>query len=111
VKRLLVALMSTVALAAGFLAAQGTASRPLEIWVVDVEDGKAAIYRSPTGQTAMIDTGFPGARDLDRITAALTEAGITQIDYLVSTHYHVDHIGNLVELAKRLPVGTFVRAW
>jgi competence protein ComEC len=108
VKRLVVALMSTVALAAGFLAAQRNASKALEIWVVDVEGGKAAIYRSPTGQTAMIDTGFPGVRDLDRITAALTEAGITQIDYLVSTHYHVDHIGNLVELAKRFPVGTFV---
>ena len=56
----------------------------------------------------MIDTGFPGARDLDRIMAAIADAGIKQIDYLISTHYHVDHIGNLVELAKRIPVGTFV---
>ena len=107
-KRLGVALVSVVALGAGFLAAQRTSTRPLEIWVVDVEGGKAAIYRSPTGQTAMIDTGFPGARDLDRILAALAEADIKQIDYLVSTHYHVDHIGGLVELAKRIPIGTFV---
>jgi glyoxylase-like metal-dependent hydrolase (beta-lactamase superfamily II) len=40
--------------------------------------------------------------------AAVADAGIKQIDYLVSTHYHVDHIGNLVEVAKRIPVGTFV---
>ena len=79
-----------------------------EIWVVDVEGGKAALYVTPTGQTAIIDTGFPGARDLDRIMAAIADAGVKQIDYLVSTHYHVDHIGNLVELAKRIPVGTFV---
>ncbi len=94
-------------LAVLLLAAQGN-GKPLQIWVVDVEGGKAAIYVTPTGQTAMIDTGFPGARDLDRIMAAIADAGITQIDYLISTHYHVDHIGNLVELANRIPVGTFV---
>ena len=88
--------------------AQRGTTRPLEIWVVDVEGGKAALYVTPTGQTAIIDTGFPGARDLDRIMAAIADAGVKQIDYLVSTHYHVDHIGNLVELAKRIPVGTFV---
>ena len=88
--------------------AQRGATKPLEIWVVDVEGGKAALYVTPTGQTAIIDTGFPGARDLDRIMAAIADAGVKQIDYLISTHYHVDHIGNLVELAKRIPVGTFV---
>ena len=88
--------------------AQRGTTRPLEIWVVDVEGGKAALYVTPTGQTAIIDTGFPGARDLDRIMAAVADAGVKQIDYLISTHYHVDHIGNLVELAKRIPVGTFV---
>ena len=100
--------LSIVVVAAALLAAQGQRTKPLEIWVVDVEGGKAALYVSPTGQTAMIDTGFPGARDLDRIMAAIADAGIKQIDYLISTHYHVDHIGNVVELAKRIPIGTFV---
>jgi beta-lactamase superfamily II metal-dependent hydrolase len=100
--------MSIIVLGAGVFAGQGTSTKPLEIWVVDVEGGKAAIYRSPTGQTAMIDTGFPGARDLDRITGALADAAIKQIDFLISTHYHVDHIGNLLELAKRIPIATFV---
>ena len=99
--------VSIVVLATAVLAAQQK-PKPLEIWVVDVEGGKAALYVSPTGQTAMIDTGFPGARDLDRIMDAIADAGIKQIDYLVSTHYHVDHIGNVVELAKRIPIGTFV---
>ena len=91
-----------------FVSAQRGPVKPLEIWVVDVEGGKAALYVTPTGQTAIIDTGFPGERDLDRILAAIADAGVKQIDYLVSTHYHVDHIGNLVELARRVPVGTFV---
>jgi len=97
-----------VAIATILVVAQSKTTKPLEIWVVDVEGGKAALYVSPTGQTAMIDTGFPGARDLDRILAAIADAGVKQIDYLISTHYHVDHIGNVVELAGRIPVGTFV---
>jgi beta-lactamase superfamily II metal-dependent hydrolase len=105
-KRLALSL-SAIALAAT-LSAQAQKTKPLEIWVVDVEGGKAALYVSPTGQTAMIDTGFPGARDLDRIMAAIADAGVKQIDYLISTHYHVDHIGNVVGLSKRIPVGTFV---
>jgi competence protein ComEC len=108
-KRFTTALLSLTLFAAVFLAAQGKpGGKSLEIWVVDVEGGKAALYVSPTGQTALIDTGFPGARDLDRIMAAIADAGVKQIDYLVSTHYHVDHIGNLVELSKRIPVGTYV---
>src|SRR6187549_2621077 len=31
-----------------------------------------------------------------------------QIDYLVSTHYHVDHVGGLQELAKRIPIAHFI---
>ncbi len=97
-----------IVFSATLLAAQARNTKALEIWVLDVEGGKAALYVTPTGQTAIIDTGFPGARDLDRIMAAIADAGVKQIDYLVSTHYHVDHIGNLVELAKRVPVSTFV---
>jgi competence protein ComEC len=104
----LAALLLIVLSCAALMSAQRAATKPLEIWVVDVEGGKAALYVTPTGQTAIIDTGFPGARDLDRIMAAIADAGVKQIDYLVSTHYHVDHVGNLVELAKRVPVGTFV---
>src|SRR6266480_3501785 len=100
--------LAIVVIAAAFITAQSKTTKPLEIWVVDVEGGKAALYVSPTGQTAMIDTGFPGARDLDRIMAAISDAGVKQIDYLISTHYHVDHIGNLVELAACIPIGTFV---
>ena len=101
-------MLSMVLLAAVLVIGQSKTVKPLEIWVVDVEGGKAALYVSPTGQTAIIDTGFPGARDLDRIMTAIADAGVKQIDYLISTHYHVDHIGNLVELAGRIPIGTYV---
>ena len=105
--RLSTALFGAVALGAT-LAAQTPATKPLDIYVVDTEGGKAALFVSPTGQSLLIDSGNPGGRDTDRLMAAVNEAGLKQIDYLISTHYHIDHIGGMAELVKRIPVGTFV---
>lgn len=102
-KKHLAAVAVTIA-AAGLLAQ----TKPLEIYVVDTEGGKAALYVTPSGQTALVDTGSPGGRDVDRIMAAIEDAGVKQIDVLVSTHYHVDHIGGMQELAKRIPIAHFV---
>lgn len=89
-------------------AVQSAGAKPLVVYVVDTEGGKAALYVSPTGQSLLIDSGNPGGRDTDRIMAAVADAGLTRIDYLLTTHYHVDHIGGMQELAKRIPIGTFI---
>ena len=62
---------------------------------------------SPSGESLLVDTGNPGGRDTDRIQAAMADAGVTKIDHLVITHYHVDHVGGLQELVKRVPVKHF----
>jgi beta-lactamase superfamily II metal-dependent hydrolase len=82
--------------------------KALDIYVADTEGGKAVLFVSPTGQTLLIDSGNPGERDLTRIMAMIGEAGVKQIDYLISTHYHVDHIGGMQELSKRIPIGTYI---
>jgi beta-lactamase superfamily II metal-dependent hydrolase len=106
-KRFMAAVLPTLVFATT-LAAQGPGTKPLDIYVVDTEGGKAALFVSPTGQSLLIDTGNPGGRDTDRIMEAVTAAGLKQIDFLISTHYHVDHIGGMAELVKRIPVGTFI---
>src|SRR4051812_23550552 len=88
--------------------AQTPASKGLQIYVVDTEGGKAALWIAPSGQTVLVDAGNPGGRDTDRLMDAIKDAGVTKIDFLVTTHYHVDHIGGMQELAKRIPIGTFV---
>jgi competence protein ComEC len=100
----LCALLATTTL----LVAQTAPPKLLQIYVVDVEGGKAALFVTPSGQTALIDTGSPGERDTGRIMAAIDDAGVKQIDYLISTHYHGDHIGGMQELAKRIPIKHFV---
>ena len=106
-KRLAVTCAAIVAIT-GALSAQRGPAKPLDIYVVDTEGGKAALWVAPSGQTLLIDTGNPGSRDLDRLMAAITEAGVKQIDYLILTHYHVDHVGGLAELAKRIPIANFI---
>ena len=106
-KRLAVTGAAIVLLTGALLAQRGPA-KPLDIYVVDTEGGKAALWVTPGGQSLLIDSGNPGNRDLDRIMAAITDAGVKQLDFLISTHYHVDHIGGMLELVKRIPVGTFV---
>ncbi len=108
------ALFASLAVVMLLVSAPGAQTRPAKVaktfdfYVIDVEGGAATLFVTPTGETAMIDAGNPGARDLDRIMAVLTEVGVKEIDYLISTHYHVDHIGGMQELAKRVPIKHYV---
>jgi beta-lactamase superfamily II metal-dependent hydrolase len=56
----------------------------------------------------LLDTGNPGDRDVDRIMAVLDDAGVKQIDYMVLTHYHVDHVGGFEALSKKVPMKHFI---
>jgi beta-lactamase superfamily II metal-dependent hydrolase len=82
--------------------------KPLDVYVIDTEGGKSALYVTPTGQSLLLDAGNPGGRDTDRIMEAIHAAGITQLDYLLLTHYHVDHVGGVEALAQRIPIKNFV---
>src|ERR1700733_1160917 len=86
------------------------ATNDLTVWFVDVEGGQATLFLTPSGQSILIDTGFPAnnGRDADRIAAAAKEAGVKQIDYLLITHYHGDHAGGVPAIAARLPIKNFV---
>ena len=93
---------------AALLSAQTKPAKPLEIYVIDVEGGKADLWVTPAGQSILIDTATKGDRDLNRILDTIKEAGLTKIDYAITTHYHVDHAGNLEEIANRIPITNFV---
>jgi competence protein ComEC len=82
--------------------------RALDIYIVDTEGGKATLFVTPSGETVLEDTGNPGSRDLDRIMEVLGVAGVTKIDYLISTHYHTDHIGGLTAFVQKVPVAHFI---
>jgi beta-lactamase superfamily II metal-dependent hydrolase len=84
--------------------------KTLDIYFIDVEGGQATLVVTPVGQSLLIDAGYPGlmGRDPDRIMAAVRDARLTRIDYLLVTHLHEDHNGGAAALSGRIPIGTFV---
>jgi beta-lactamase superfamily II metal-dependent hydrolase len=92
------------------LCAPARAARTLQVYFIDVEGGQATLFVSPSGESLLVDTGWPDAagRDADRIVSAAQLAGVKQIDYLVVTHYHTDHVGGVPQLAARIPIRTCV---
>src|SRR5258706_13423376 len=90
--------------------AHAKGSKPLQIYFIDVEGGQATLLVGPSGQSMLVDTGWPGysSRDALRIIAAAKNAKIKKIDYVVITHHHTDHVGGAKQLAERFPIGTFI---
>jgi len=86
------------------------AAKNLEIYFIDVEGGQATLFVAPSGESMLIDTGWPGnnSRDANRIAAAAKHAGVKAIDYLLITHFHEDHVGGVPQLAGKLPIRTFI---
>src|ERR1700674_5752345 len=103
-------------------AQQQAQKKPLDIYFLDTEGGQATLFVSPSGQSMLVDTGFPGnqgalpaeanapgiTRDADRIMAVLKLANVGVLDYVVISHFHADHAGNAAELAHRIPIRHFV---
>src|SRR3974390_2395017 len=109
INMLLAATASLALLApAGLDRAAAQSRTTLDIYVVDVEGGNATLFVAPSGESVLLDTGnvAPDAarRDADRILAAARDAHLTQIDNLITTHWHGDHFGGMAELDKRIPI-------
>ena len=110
--------MATLLLGSGF--ARTAVSDPLNIYFIDVEGGQSTLIVTPDKHSLLVDSGWAGqgtgfspadphqARDANRIVAAAKDAGVTRIDFLLITHFHPDHDGGVAELAKLMPIGTFI---
>jgi beta-lactamase superfamily II metal-dependent hydrolase len=85
-------------------------STTLHVYFIDVEGGQATLFVSPSGESMLVDAGYPGfdGRDANRIASTVKAAGVSQIDYMLVTHYHNDHVGGVPAIASRLPIKTFV---
>src|SRR5271157_6120829 len=102
----MVAVLLGLVCAAGLFAVPGN----LEIYWIDAEGGAATLIVSPSGQSMLVDTAnrTPDDRDAKRIMAAAQQAGLKKIDFLLTTHFHGDHIGAMPALAKMIPIDMFM---
>ena len=108
-RKLALALLAATAIAAPLPAL--AADDALLMVPIDVEGGGGTLFVTPHGKSVLIDTGnpdrgeHPNSENIDKTARAF---GLKKIDYLITTHYHVDHIGGLEGLLKRIPIGTFI---
>jgi beta-lactamase superfamily II metal-dependent hydrolase len=100
----------TTLLCASIALAAAQTQKPLEVYFIDTEGGQATLFATPSGQSMLIDTGYPGFgdRDVKRVVNTIKQAGFTKLDYFVATHFHEDHIGNAAAIVAQVPIGTFI---
>jgi competence protein ComEC len=102
---------TVLALSGLFYATMASGASPkLDIYWIDAEGGAATLIVGPSGESLLVDSAnrTPDNRDADRILAAAQQAGLKKIDFLLTTHFHSDHIGALPALAKMIPIGLYM---
>ena len=72
--------------------------------VLDVGQGDSILIRSPEGKSVLIDGGT-GKVD---VVPLLRERGIDELNMVVGTHAHADHIGGLDEVFEAIPVKVYL---
>ena len=107
-KRMLTIVVLTV-LALLVSPACAKARKTLDIYFLDMMGGGSTLIVTPMGESILIDTGSldPKHRDADRILAACKDAGLDQIDHLITTHFDSDHYGAIMEVSKRIAIKKF----
>jgi competence protein ComEC len=104
------AIIAILAMGATATAAKAQDKNVLRIYFADVEGGQATLFVTPLHESLLVDTGWPGydSRDADRILTLCKKAGVTKIDTVLITHFHVDHAGGIPQLAAKVPIGQFI---
>lgn len=78
-------------------------SDKLVVHFIDVGQGDSTFIEFPNGETSLIDAGTK--KNGDKVVSYLENLNITNIDYLIATHPHEDHIGGLPEIIRNFSIG------
>ena len=74
----------------------------LRVVVLDVDQGDSILIIAPSGKAALVDAGNPGYGQ--RVLDAMKRNNVEQLELLVATHAHADHIGGADEVIRATTV-------
>lgn len=77
----------------------------LDMYFIDVGQGDSALLISPSGKTMLIDAGEKNS--YSKIAILLESLEIEELDAVVATHPHSDHIGAMADVISDYPIGEF----
>ena len=80
----------------------GPAEGTLEVHYIDGGQADSALLLCG-GESMLIDGG--NVADSDLVVAYLADQGVEELDYVVCTHAHEDHVGGLAGALSQYPVG------
>jgi competence protein ComEC len=78
----------------------------LTLDMLDVGQGDSFLVTTPNGQQILVDAGTARAK----VAETLTRMGVEKIDLLIATHPHADHIGGMLDVVERFPVGGYLHS-
>lgn len=77
----------------------------LSVHFIDVDQGDSILIESK-GEFALVDAGEYKEKDV--VVSYLSGVGVTELDYVFSTHPHSDHCGAISEVLRTFSCGTLV---
>lgn len=80
-------------------------SAELQVHYIDVGQGDSILIKSGE-DTLLIDCGEIGKEDI--VKAYLDKIGVTQLDYVIGTHPHSDHMGCMDKIVEMYDIGEFI---
>ncbi|HEY3137486.1 MAG TPA: MBL fold metallo-hydrolase [Blastocatellia bacterium] len=81
----------------------GPTSGKLVVHFLDIGQGDSELIELPDAETILIDSGDRGAPTVD----LLQKYGVKQIDLMIATHPHSDHIGEMRDVMRSFKVQEF----
>ena len=81
----------------------GPVSGKLVVHFLDIGQGDSELIELPDGETILIDSGDRGAPTVD----LLRSYGVRQIDLIIATHPHSDHMGEMRDVMRAFKVQEF----
>ncbi len=76
----------------------------LLLYVIDTGNSDSMVFKTPDGHSLLIDAGEHD--DAARILDTLRALGIEELDGVVATHPHADHIGSMAAVLSEIPAKT-----
>jgi competence protein ComEC len=87
---------------ATYAAAHPKREGEVRVHFIDIGQGDSALIEGPTGKRVLIDSG--PSQSGAALKAYLRAVGATELDMMINTHPHADHIGNAAALIREMTV-------
>lgn len=84
----------------------GANADDLRIHFIDIGQGDSALIQSPTNKVVLIDSGPSKSKTV--LFTYLKKLDIKQIDLMINSHPHADHIGNAAAIIREFKVKTIL---